>query len=398
MNFLTNNEMVDEMNTLNISGNVTPTVWFKTLVKDSGKPYLLAIVILADIVYWYRPTEVRDELTGQLVGYKKKFKSDLLQRSYDDISNLFGCSKKDAQRAVAYLEQKGIIERVFRTLTINGIKLSNVLFLKLIPTQLKKITFPSMNEGIESESFSNSDQPYGQNCPYPPTQNVQTNTKNTTEIINNISKKEAEERKLKNFENEKNNTSNITDNITVTNLPNNGIDSMDIPCPNHISNSTHSHSYKSKSNKSNKVKNKNAVQSFNQIIEDYTDNENLRIELKEYLKLRYLKKAPLTNRTLKFILNKLNFLSRNSDEDKTLIVRQALEKGTLTFSELYYKNRNYYGQYVYQNFGNHYYNNYTNNYNYGTSYNTTYNRKPSYDIESHERYCQDLLMGGNWLK
>ncbi len=31
-------------------------------------------MFLADIVYWYRPTEVRDELTGQIVGYKTKIK------------------------------------------------------------------------------------------------------------------------------------------------------------------------------------------------------------------------------------------------------------------------------------------------------------------------------------
>ena len=80
--YSTGNRIVDESATLNITGNVIPHIWYKTIVKESGKPYLTAIVILADIVYWYKPTEVRDERTGQIVAFKKRFSADLLQRNY----------------------------------------------------------------------------------------------------------------------------------------------------------------------------------------------------------------------------------------------------------------------------------------------------------------------------
>lgn len=62
------NYIVDQMGVLNISGNVIPQIWYKTITKTTGKPYLLAITLLADIVYWYRPKEVRDEASGQIVG------------------------------------------------------------------------------------------------------------------------------------------------------------------------------------------------------------------------------------------------------------------------------------------------------------------------------------------
>lgn len=141
MNLTTGNSVVDSIGRINISGNVIPMSWYKTIVRETGKPYLEAIVILSDIVYWYRPTEIRDETSGELIGYKKKFKSDLLQRSYQQLANMFGISKREATNAIVRLEKLGVIKRVFRTLNINDVVTSNVLFLELIPERLAKLTF-----------------------------------------------------------------------------------------------------------------------------------------------------------------------------------------------------------------------------------------------------------------
>lgn len=81
--FTTGNQTVDELGQLNISGNITPQIWYKTILTEAGKPYYLAISILSDIVYWYRPTEVRDEASGHVIGWKKRFRDDLLQRNYE---------------------------------------------------------------------------------------------------------------------------------------------------------------------------------------------------------------------------------------------------------------------------------------------------------------------------
>ena len=40
------NQTVDAMGSLNITGNVIPTIWYKTILKENGKLYLLAIAIL----------------------------------------------------------------------------------------------------------------------------------------------------------------------------------------------------------------------------------------------------------------------------------------------------------------------------------------------------------------
>ena len=155
MNLLysTGNEIVDEVSKINISGNIIPLSWFQTLVSESGKPMLLAIYLLADIVYWYRPKEIRDEESGNLVGYQKRFKADLLQRSYRQIENRFGVTKKQARTALNFLCEKGVIIKHLRDeKSAEGIMLHNNMYLELVPDKLKELTFPQINEGVSSKA------------------------------------------------------------------------------------------------------------------------------------------------------------------------------------------------------------------------------------------------------
>lgn len=145
--YSTGNRIVDEVGRINISGNIIPMVWFRAIRYPNGKPNVNAIIILADIVYWYRPTEIRDEITGQVVGRHKKFRDDLLQRSYGQISELFGLTKKQVVTAVNTLEQMGVIKRKFRNMRINGQFVSNVLYLELVPQRLLEITY--LGDGLE---------------------------------------------------------------------------------------------------------------------------------------------------------------------------------------------------------------------------------------------------------
>ena len=166
--YSTGNEIVDENAKLNISGNIIPQVWYRTIIRESGKPNLTAIIILADIVYWYKPTEIRDEGTGQVIGVRKKFKSDLLQRSYQQISEQFGISKKEATNAVVFLEKLGVVKRVFRTISMNGIVVNNVLYLELIVDRLKKLTYLSLSKGRGCHHSKREHTPTGKQSPgYP---------------------------------------------------------------------------------------------------------------------------------------------------------------------------------------------------------------------------------------
>lgn len=176
------NEIVDMVGRISITGNIIPQIWYKTITHPSGKPYLEAIVILSDIVYWYRPTEVRDERTGEVIAYRKRFKADLLQRSYADLAQQFGISKREATNAVVALEKIGVVRRHLRTIDVNGTKMANVLFLELVPKALLALTcgevtpisFKSDTSHVQKGDLSRSEVT-------PLTFKSETNTENTTE-------------------------------------------------------------------------------------------------------------------------------------------------------------------------------------------------------------------------
>lgn len=156
LEYSTGNETVDAMASIQFTGNVIPQIWYKQIVRDNGKPHLLAISILADIVYWYRPTEIREPGTGSFLGFRKKFKGDLLQRSYQQFADMFGESKRTVTEAVVRLESLGVVKRIFRTIDVGGMLYNNVLFIQLNPDKLYDITYPSISvndESINKESL-----------------------------------------------------------------------------------------------------------------------------------------------------------------------------------------------------------------------------------------------------
>ena len=134
--------IVMEMLDYNPRGNVIPHEWYlhlRTEAKNS-KPYDIAINLLADICYWYRPSIEKDEVSGEIT-YRKKFKGDLLQRSYGQFKTQFGYSKDQIKRAVDYLADRGLIYKEFRNLVINGQNINNVLYIGIFPEPIKEISY-----------------------------------------------------------------------------------------------------------------------------------------------------------------------------------------------------------------------------------------------------------------
>jgi len=134
-------DIVMQVGEMNFEGNIIPQSWFEHLKYPSGKPYLIAVVILSEIVYWFRPREIRDERTGRPICYEKKFKGDALQRSYESFANQFGFTKREATDAIKYLVSEGIIRTELRTVTFdNKFKFPNVMFITMVPERLGEIT------------------------------------------------------------------------------------------------------------------------------------------------------------------------------------------------------------------------------------------------------------------
>ena len=170
--------------------DVTPANWWKYIRLPSGRPDATAIALLSEIVYWYRPTEVRDEHTGALLGYRKRFQGDKLQRSYQAFAEQFGFGKRETADALKRLRDAGFITLDLRTVEmLDGVKCSNILFVGINPQAIAAITTPSSvsPESNSNNAISDTAITLKRNTPRRhngtgDTPNVDTNTEITTEI------------------------------------------------------------------------------------------------------------------------------------------------------------------------------------------------------------------------
>ena len=183
----TGNKTVDALGQMNITGNITPINWYKTILRENGKPYLLAICILSEICYWYRPKEVRDEQTGQVVQYKKRFKEDLLQKSYAQLSEQFGESKRTVKAAMDRLEEIGVIKRVWRNKTFsNGVSVTNILYIDLNEKILFELTYGKVTEDEEEFDEKMPETPENRHVTKFCTTILQNNVPGPTKLCNTI--------------------------------------------------------------------------------------------------------------------------------------------------------------------------------------------------------------------
>jgi len=143
---LTGNEDVDAIANLHIEGNITPPSWYQHIKYTNLKGTFtdtLAIALLSDLVYWHRPSEIRDEATGHIVGRRKKFKGEYFQRNLEAYSNLFGVSYKQIISAANVLEATGVAYRFTDTAVNAKTKkiIGNVLYWGIHPDAIAKITY-----------------------------------------------------------------------------------------------------------------------------------------------------------------------------------------------------------------------------------------------------------------
>lgn len=133
------NNKVLQIGQISFRGNVIDHGWFKTLTLENGKPNIVAITILGEFVYWYKPTEVRSEESSQ-VQYKQKFKADMLQKSYQQLADSFGFTKRQVKEACDFLKERGLIKIEFRTIVVNGTRCNNVMYVEPIPEIIQEIS------------------------------------------------------------------------------------------------------------------------------------------------------------------------------------------------------------------------------------------------------------------
>jgi hypothetical protein len=106
----TGNKIVDAIGQIHFEGRLIPHTWrhHPKLRTPAGKLYNCAIDLLADIVYWHRPTVHRDEASGRVTHSTKKFQADRYRIDYQQWADENGYTKRQAQDAAAFLKKQGI--------------------------------------------------------------------------------------------------------------------------------------------------------------------------------------------------------------------------------------------------------------------------------------------------
>lgn len=134
---------VDAISEIPLVGNTIPRSWYShPLFKSKrGRVNLPAIVILSEIVFFYRAKVEEDESTGKIKSISKRFKADKLQRTYQSFSDQFGFSKETAADACKFLKEAGLITIEHRTIqTQKGAVLGNVTFLEPLPQAVREVS------------------------------------------------------------------------------------------------------------------------------------------------------------------------------------------------------------------------------------------------------------------
>ncbi|MBO4617489.1 MAG: hypothetical protein J5717_09040 [Lachnospiraceae bacterium] len=144
-NFTTNtgNKIVDAVGKMNITGNVIPEAWYNTIVNSKGKLNMVAALVLSEIVYWYRPREIKKEDSNE-VEYQKRFQDDeFVQLGYNYLCKKFNLTVGPVREGIKLLESLGVVKRHLKDVKTRMGTLHNVVYIELIPEGLERVTYPA---------------------------------------------------------------------------------------------------------------------------------------------------------------------------------------------------------------------------------------------------------------
>ncbi len=173
------------------TGDTLDHAWYRSVLLPSGKPHLAAIAILGRVVYMYRPVVrkiINDD--GLVVGteIRQKFAADAWQCSREALADMFGFGIREVDAALGHLDKElGVIKRERRTVVINGVRCSNVLYLCLNVSKLKEISTPITSERNSSPAETEDLSPRNVIAP-PPKRKTYTKISQQTSPKNNSSK------------------------------------------------------------------------------------------------------------------------------------------------------------------------------------------------------------------
>jgi hypothetical protein len=158
---MTGHQVVDAITRLRITGTVIPWPWLKSIKTPSGHTDLLACFILSDIVFWHRAKEIKDEKSGEVVMWLKRFRDDAFQRSLQSWCNLTGASPMQVRTAIARLRSMGLVQTELRRPKLHNEASKGYATLYYIPNPkaISAITWPvdnSVDKSCKTDVIGNT--------------------------------------------------------------------------------------------------------------------------------------------------------------------------------------------------------------------------------------------------
>lgn len=159
------NPVVKTFSQMKFDGNIIPLAWFQhpDMRLAAGKVNLPALILLADIVYWYRPAEERDD-KNRVIGIKQKFQRDRLQMRYAEWAEKFGLTERQCKDSCAFLKRKGLIVIELRDLAVGPRTYRNTTFFEPVPAKILTLNeavpyVPDIEKGDTSKRVTRSNVP-----------------------------------------------------------------------------------------------------------------------------------------------------------------------------------------------------------------------------------------------
>ncbi len=128
---------------MHFEGNILDHRWLSApkLRYENGKLNINAALVLADIIYWHRPTLVRHESSGRIIEIRKKFSGPDFWKDYASWADGLGLTKRQVQDAVSFLVAAELISREIRPVYIGDVQTNNVPVLTPNPDAIAALTY-----------------------------------------------------------------------------------------------------------------------------------------------------------------------------------------------------------------------------------------------------------------
>jgi hypothetical protein len=127
---------------------------------------VVGIIILSEIIYWYRPVTGIDEPTGRKASKRAKFSGDKFKSPIGYYQHKFGFTKDQVRQALKRLEQGGFIKREYRdyiSMDTGKPMVTNITHVEPVPERILEITHqePAKEpEPFEPESIESNPAAY----------------------------------------------------------------------------------------------------------------------------------------------------------------------------------------------------------------------------------------------